>query len=165
MKPQRMRMPNERIAVTEKIEMWPEGKDCKPIEGYVILGFYDDGKLGEIFVNIGKEGELIRGLADGLATIFSIALQYGAPLETLLSKLKFTQFNPRGPTNRKERRNASSILDLIAHVIEKAMADGVGNVARGYFADGRGTGQNDPGVNRMQEDSSVQELSDGDMSE
>jgi ribonucleoside-diphosphate reductase alpha chain len=128
-------MPTDRISVVEKFELtWynDELKSSDIVTGFIILGFHDDGVLGELFLNIGKEGGLIRGFGDAFATMFSIALQHGAPLETLLDKLKFAKFDPSGFTNREERRQATSVLDLVAHIIEDVCSRGIFGIAESY---------------------------------
>ena len=117
----RRRMSNDRVSVTEKFEIYSykEGEEKIECEGYFHLGFYDDGAPGELFLRIGKEGELVRCLGDAFATMFSIALQHGASVDVLLSKLKFSGYEPSGHTNRKERLRCSSVLDLVAHIIEE----------------------------------------------
>jgi ribonucleoside-diphosphate reductase alpha chain len=67
-------------------------------EGYLHLGMHEDGSLGEVFVRMAKEGSTVSGLLDAWATMVSIALQYGAPLETLCEKMVGTTYAPHGFT-------------------------------------------------------------------
>ena len=82
------------------------------VKGYVTTGVYPDGRLGEIFVRIGKPGSS-DGMYDQWATAFSVALQFGADVDALCSKFVRTNFEPSGPTNVPGVRRCSSIPDLI----------------------------------------------------
>src|SRR5204863_7295272 len=76
-------------------------------------GMYEDGQPGEIFLTMSKEGSTISGLMDTIATMTSLALQYGVPLETLVKKFAHTRFEPSGYTPNPEIRFAKSIPDYI----------------------------------------------------
>lgn len=82
-------------------------------EGYLHCGMYDNGKLGEIFVRISKEGSTISGVIDAFATMFSIALQRGTPLDTLVQKFAFQRFEPSGWTKCRNIPKAESVVDYI----------------------------------------------------
>ncbi|NLH73659.1 MAG: vitamin B12-dependent ribonucleotide reductase [Verrucomicrobia bacterium] len=105
-KPIRRRLPDTRRAVNHKFNI--AGHD-----GYLNVGLFDDGQPGELFITMAKEGSTIGGLMDTVATLTSIALQYGVPLEALVRKFSHQRFEPSGVTNNKEIRNASSIIDYI----------------------------------------------------
>jgi hypothetical protein len=83
------------------------------VKTYVITGEYDDGCLGEIFIVPPGEGTLMRGLLDGFATMVSISLQYGVPLQVIIRKFINTRFGPSGMTNDAQVPFATSIFDLI----------------------------------------------------
>lgn len=104
--PMRKRLPNERKAITHKFEVGG-------MEGYVTVGMYDDGKPGEIFITIAKEGSTISGLMDAFATAVSIGLQYGVPLETFIEKFSHMRFDPAGMTQNPQIPFAKSIVDYI----------------------------------------------------
>jgi len=87
-------------------------------EGYLIAGEYEDGSLGELFIKINKEGSTVSGLTEALALTFSIAIQSGADIETLLSKYEHTRFEPAGYTDNPSIRYATSILDYISKWIK-----------------------------------------------
>jgi ribonucleoside-diphosphate reductase alpha chain len=74
---------------------------------------YEDGKPGEIFLVMAKEGSTISGLMDAFATSISIALQYGVPLEALVEKFSHVRFEPSGFTKNPEIPYAKSITDYI----------------------------------------------------
>ena len=74
---------------------------------------YEDGKPGEIFLVMAKEGSTISGLMDAFATSISMALQYGVPLEALVEKFSHVRFEPSGFTKNPEIPYAKSITDYI----------------------------------------------------
>jgi ribonucleoside-diphosphate reductase alpha chain len=104
--PYRHRLADERQSLTHKFSIGGH-------EGYITVGMYADGSPGEIFVVMSKEGSVVSGLMDGLATSISLALQYGVPLRVLVSKFSHTRFEPSGFTNNPEIPIAKSILDYI----------------------------------------------------
>jgi ribonucleoside-diphosphate reductase alpha chain len=105
-KPYRRRLPDERRAVTHKFQVAGH-------EGYITVGLYPDGQPGEIFLKMAKEGSTVSGLMDTLATMTSIALQYGVPLRDLVSKFAHVRFEPSGFTGNPEVPIAKSIVDYI----------------------------------------------------
>jgi ribonucleoside-diphosphate reductase alpha chain len=82
-------------------------------KGYIHTGFYEDGKLGEIFIRMAKEGSTVSGLMDTIATLTSIALQYGVPLEALVNKFSHVRFEPSGFTSNPSIPIAKSLTDYI----------------------------------------------------
>jgi ribonucleoside-diphosphate reductase alpha chain len=104
---QRERLPDERHSITHKFSL--SGHD-----GYITVGMYDDGRPGEVFIKMAREGSTLSGVMDGLALSISIGLQYGVPLRALVDKLINTRFEPFGITSNPEIRFASSVLDYIA---------------------------------------------------
>jgi ribonucleoside-diphosphate reductase alpha chain len=74
---------------------------------------FDDGRAGELFITMAKEGSTIGGLMDAIGTLTSLALQYGVPLEALVRKFAHQRFEPSGFTKNPEIRNASSIIDYV----------------------------------------------------
>jgi ribonucleoside-diphosphate reductase alpha chain len=104
--PVRHKLPNDRTALTHKFEVAGH-------EGYLTVGMYEDGKPGEIFITISKEGSTISGLMDALATSISIGLQYGVPLETFVDKFAHMRFDPMGTTKNSRIRFASSLVDYM----------------------------------------------------
>jgi len=109
--PQRQFLPDERNSITHKFRVGDQ-------EGYITLGLYDDGRPGEIFVKINKEGSTVSGLTDAVAKLASIALQYGVPLEELAPKMRNTRFEPYGPTGNPEVSWATSVIDYIFHWLQ-----------------------------------------------
>jgi len=104
---QREKMPVERASVTHKFSVGGH-------EGYITVGMYEDGRPGEIFIKMSKEGSTLSGVMDGLALTVSIGLQYGVPLKVYVDKLLNTRFEPSGITANPKIRFVSSVLDYIA---------------------------------------------------
>ena len=94
-RPARRKLPDERHAITHKFSIAGH-------EGYITVGMYEDGKPGEIFLVMAKEGSTISGLMDAFATSISMALQYGVPLEALVEKFSHVRFEPSGFTKNPE---------------------------------------------------------------
>ena len=105
-KPIRRRLSDTRPAITHKF-------DIAGHEGYLTVGLFEDGRPGELFITMAKEGSTIGGLMDTIGTLTSMSLQYGVPLETLLRKFAHQRFEPSGFTKNPEIRNASSIIDYV----------------------------------------------------
>ena len=81
---------------------------------YLHTGEYDDGKVGEIFIDMNKEGELVKSLMNNFAIAISLGLQYGVPLDEFVDAFIETKFEPSGEITGNDRiLNASSILDYI----------------------------------------------------
>ena len=104
--PVRHRMPDTRVAINHKFEIAGH-------EGYLTVGLYEDGQPGEIFITMAKEGTTIGGLMDTVATLTSMSLQYGVPLESLVKKFAYQRFEPSGFTKNPDIRNATSITDYV----------------------------------------------------
>jgi ribonucleoside-diphosphate reductase alpha chain len=104
---QREKMPTERASVTHKFSVGGH-------EGYITVGMYEDGRPGEIFIKMSKEGSTLSGVMDGLALTISLGLQYGVPLKVFVDKLVNTRFEPSGITANPNIRFVSSVLDYIA---------------------------------------------------
>ena len=104
---QREKMPVERDSVTHKFSVGGH-------EGYITVGMYEDGRPGEIFIKMSKEGSTLSGVMDGLALTISLGLQYGVPLKVFVDKLVNTRFEPSGITANPNIRFSTSVLDYIA---------------------------------------------------
>jgi hypothetical protein len=111
----------ERITVLREREKLPDrrkGYTQKAVVGghkvYLRTGEYDDGRLGEIFIDMHKEGAALRSLLNNFAIAVSLGLQYGVPLEEYVDAFCFTRFEPSGPvTGNDTIKYATSILDYI----------------------------------------------------
>ncbi|MDO8664439.1 MAG: vitamin B12-dependent ribonucleotide reductase [Candidatus Liptonbacteria bacterium] len=82
-------------------------------EGYIHCGMYDDGKLGEVFIRVAKEGSTISGLMEAIGVLMSVSLQSGVPVETIIRKFVHWRFEPAGFTENSDIPVAKSILDYI----------------------------------------------------
>ena len=102
----RRKLPDERHSLTHKF-------DIAGHEGYITVGMYEDGKPGEIFINMSKQGSTISGLMDSFATAISYALQYGVPLQFLVDKFAHMRFEPSGFTKNPQIPYAKSIIDYL----------------------------------------------------
>jgi len=107
----RKKLPNDRPSTTHKFAIGGH-------EGYITVGMYEDGKPGELFIVVSKEGSFVSGLLDSFATMVSIALQYGAPITLIIDKLKGHSFEPQGITSNPAIRFAKSISDYIGRFLE-----------------------------------------------
>jgi ribonucleoside-diphosphate reductase alpha chain len=105
-KPLRRRLSDTRTAITHKF-------DIAGHEGYLTVGLFENGRPGELFITMAKEGSTIGGLMDGIGTLTSLALQYGVPLEALVRKFAHVRFEPSGFTRNPDVRNAASITDYV----------------------------------------------------
>jgi ribonucleoside-diphosphate reductase alpha chain len=105
-KPTRRRLPAERTAVCHKF-------DIAGHEGYIHVGFYEDGTPGELFIKMAKEGSTVSGLMDSIGVLTSMALQYGVPLEVLVSKFSHVRFEPSGFTKNPDIPMAKSLIDYV----------------------------------------------------
>jgi ribonucleoside-diphosphate reductase alpha chain len=102
----RRKLPDERESITHKFSIGGH-------EGYITVGKYENGDPGEIFITMAKEGSTISGLMDSFATMTSLALQHGVPLQLLVDKFTHTRFEPSGFTKNPEIPMAKSIMDYI----------------------------------------------------
>src|SRR5262249_10792169 len=105
-RPLRRRLPDTRNAITHKFDVGGH-------EGYITVGLYDDGSPGEVFITMAKEGSPIGGLMDTIATLVSVSLQYGVPVESLVRKFEHVRFEPSGMTRNSEIPMAKSLVDYI----------------------------------------------------
>ncbi len=103
----RSKMPDRRKGYIQKVTIGNH-------KIYLHTGEYDDGKVGEIFIDMNKEGELVKALMNNFAIAISLGLQYGVPLDEFVDAFIETKFEPSGEIKGNDRiLNASSILDYI----------------------------------------------------
>jgi ribonucleoside-diphosphate reductase alpha chain len=104
---ERERMPDRRKGYTQKAVVGGH-------KVYLRTGEYDDGRLGEIFIDMHKEGAALRSLLNNFAIAVSLGLQYGVPLDEYVDAFTFTRFEPSGPVQGNEAiKYATSILDYV----------------------------------------------------
>ena len=103
----RSKMPDRRKGYIQKVTIGDH-------KVYLHTGEYDDGKVGEIFIDTNKEGELVKALMNNFAIAISLGLQYGVPLDEFVDAFIETKFEPSGEIKGNDRiLNATSILDYI----------------------------------------------------
>ena len=105
-RPMRRRLPDTRKSLTHHFNVAGH-------EGYLTVGMYVDGQPGELFITMSKEGSTIGGLMDSLGTAISVALQYGVPVESLVTKFAHQRFEPQGMTTNQDIPFAKSLVDYI----------------------------------------------------
>ena len=108
----------ERQQARDKLPGRRKGYTQKAVVGghkvYLRTGEYDDGKLGEIFIDMHKEGAALRAMMNNFAIAVSVGLQYGVPLEEFVDAFTFTKFEPAGMVQGNDSiKNATSILDYV----------------------------------------------------
>lgn len=105
--PSRKRLPNRRIGYTQKVRVGGQAV-------YLHTGEYEDGTLGEIFLDVPRQGTFLQGMLNGFAVVVSLGLQYGVPLGEYVDAFKHTRFEPSGRVEGDPRIVfAHSILDWI----------------------------------------------------
>lgn len=107
----RQSLPTTRESVTHKFSV---GKH----EGYLTIGLYPDGKPGEIFIKMAKEGSTISGMCQAFCRAFSLALQFGLTISEAVVRFKGMRFEPMGSTSNPEIPECSSIVDYVARYLE-----------------------------------------------
>ena len=105
-RPRRERLPKSRSGRTTSFSVGGA-------EGYMTSGAYDNGRLGEVFLKLGKQGSTLSGVMDAFSIAVSIGLQYGVPLESFVQKFTNLKFEPAGMTDDPDIRIAQSIMDYI----------------------------------------------------
>lgn len=108
-------MPEEFVGLTKKFKL-------QELKLYLHLGFYADGRLGDIVVKAAKMGSFEAGMLAAFSEAVSLGLQHGIPLRMFVRRLRRMRFEPNGFTGDKEFPNVSSILDYIARCLEAKFA-------------------------------------------
>src|SRR5438132_11751256 len=147
----------ERIVVSRDSESMPDrrkGYTQKAVVGghkvYLRTGEYDDGRIGEIFIDMHKEGAALRSFINNFASAVSLGLQYGVPLEEYVDAFTFTRFEPAGPVQGNDSiKYATSILDyvfreLAVSYLERFDLAHVDPTESGFDALGKGVAEGKP---------------------
>jgi ribonucleoside-diphosphate reductase alpha chain len=147
----------ERIVVMRERERMPDrrkGYTQKAVVGghkvYLRTGEYDDGRLGEIFIDMHKEGAALRSLLNNFAIAVSLGLQYGVPLDEYVDAFTFTRFEPQGPVQGNDSiKYATSIIDyvfreLAVSYLERFDLAHVDPSGEGFDALGKGVAEGKP---------------------
>ena len=106
-RPLRRRLPDTRQSLTHKF-------DIQGHEGYITVGMFEDNTPGEVFITMAKQGSTIGGLMDTIATLISLNLQYGVPIEAIVRKFEHMRFEPSGFTTNPDIPMAKSMMDYLA---------------------------------------------------
>jgi len=130
-KPRRERLPDTRDSKTHKFSVAGH-------EGYITVGLYPDGRPGELFITMAKEGSTIGGLMDAFGTSVSMSLQYGVPLEDYVRKFSHMRFEPQGHTKNPDIRIAKSLIDYIFRWLGITFLPGYREASLGEATDGGG---------------------------
>lgn len=107
---ERQRLPKKRSGFTVEAKVGGQ-------KVYLRTGEYDDGKLGEIFIDMHKEGAAFRSMMNCFAIAVSLGLQYGVPLEEFVDVFTFTRFEPQGTVDHPNIKFATSMIDYIFRVL------------------------------------------------
>ena len=122
-RPRRERLPDTRQSLTHKFNISGH-------EGYITVGLYPDGRPGELFITMAKEGSTIGGLMDCFGTAVSMSLQYGVPLEVYVNKFSHTRFEPWGYTKNPDIKIAKSLVDYIFRWLGITFLPGYGEMSK-----------------------------------
>src|SRR5439155_5088212 len=104
--PVRQKLPRTRTSKTFSFRV----ADC---HGYVTVGEFEDGRPGEVFMKVAKQGSTLAGIMDAFAISVSHGLQYGVPLEAFVDMFTNMRFEPAGMTDDPDIRFATSLIDYI----------------------------------------------------
>ncbi len=107
----RRSLPQTRRSITHKFSI---GKH----EGYLTVGLHEDGRPGELFLKMSKEGSTISGMCQAYCRAMSLALQYGLTVEDAVVRFKGMRFEPMGATSNPKIPEAMSLVDYIARFLE-----------------------------------------------
>ena len=107
----RSTLPRTRQSITHKFSIMGH-------EGYLTIGLFENGQPGEIFIKMSKEGSTLSGMVQGYCRAFSLALQFGLPLDEAVSRFKGMRFEPMGMTSNPDIPEALSIIDYVARYLE-----------------------------------------------
>ncbi len=141
-KPVRERLSRDRRSRTFEFRV----ADCK---GFVTIGEYDDGRPGEVFLRVSKQGSTLAGIMDALAISLSHGLQYGVPLRTYVETFTGMRFEPAGMTDDPDIRIATSIMDYLFRKLAVAYLSYEERASLGIFTTGERTQQTLPGVDEV----------------
>jgi ribonucleoside-diphosphate reductase alpha chain len=104
-------LPETRSSITHKFAIGSH-------EGYLTVGLHSDGRPGEIFIKMAKEGSTMSGMCQAFCRAFSLAMQYGLSLEDAVTRFKGMRFEPMGHTSNPDVPECSSIVDYVARFLE-----------------------------------------------
>jgi ribonucleoside-diphosphate reductase alpha chain len=138
----RTRLPRRRRSSTFAFRV----ADC---EGYVTVGEYEDGRPGEVFMKVSKQGSTLSGVMDAFSIAVSLGLQHGVPLSTFVRKYTNMRFEPAGITDDAELRLASSLVDYIFRRLALDYLSIDERIELGVLSTGERTQQTLPGLEEV----------------
>jgi ribonucleoside-diphosphate reductase alpha chain len=138
----RTRLPRRRRSNTFAFRV----ADC---EGYVTVGEFEDGRPGEVFMKVSKQGSTLSGVMDAFAISVSLGLQHGVPLSTFVRKYTNMRFDPAGITDDPELRLASSLVDYIFRRLALDYLSPDERIELGVLSTGERTQQTLPGLEEV----------------
>lgn len=109
--PDRRNLPSTRQSVTHKFSI-------NGHEGYLTIGIHDDGSPGEVFIKMSKAGSTLSGLINAFCRAFSLALQFGLPLDDACERFRDMRFEPMGATSNPDIPRARSIVDYTVQYLD-----------------------------------------------
>lgn len=110
MAPKRERLPKRREGITQEVRIGGQ-------KLYVRTGEYEDGRVGEIFLDMQKQGAAFGAMMNSFAIAVSLGLQYGVPIQEFVDSFTFTRFEPSGITDHASIRSATSVLDFVFRLL------------------------------------------------
>ncbi len=112
----RRKLPRTRESITHKFNI-------AGFEGYLTIGLFEDGRPGEIFIKMAKEGSTLSGMVQAFCRAFSLALQFGLPVDEAVVRFKGMRFEPMGPTGNPDIPEALSVIDYVARYLEQTFVE------------------------------------------
>lgn len=107
----RQSLPVTRDSITHKFSI---GRH----EGYLTIGLYPDGRPGEVFLKMSKEGSTLSGMCQAFCRAFSLAIQHGLSVRDAVARFKGMRFEPMGDTSNPDIPTADSLVDYVARYLE-----------------------------------------------
>ncbi|MBL8763623.1 MAG: hypothetical protein JNM07_05085 [Phycisphaerae bacterium] len=107
----RQHLPSTRASITHKFCVDRH-------EGYLTIGLHEDGRPGEIFIKMSKDGSTMSGMCQAFCRAFSLAIQFGLPLDEAIARFKGMRFEPMGATTNPNIPRVLSLVDYVARYLE-----------------------------------------------
>lgn len=107
----RFRLPTTRTGVIHAVTFLSEDEE---LQLFIQPGTFNDGRLGEVFLTVNKQGSFTSGMIDAFSIVLSLALQYGVPLSRIIDKLENTRFGKIGVISQSSIKRTTSVIDYIA---------------------------------------------------
>jgi len=108
----RERLPDTRRSITHRVKIWSEIRET-PIKLFITVGYYEDGRPGEVFIQVDEKGTELSGFCIVVGILMSMCLQSGVSPDKIHEKLSYQDFEPRGFTDNPEIKVAQSVADYV----------------------------------------------------